>query len=196
MATGWPRTLYELPRSLFGFHIALARRKVDTPSSLEDRVALLELDAAARHLLNRYAYCYDGDDLDGMMEIYTDESVVVNRIGTFVGIEAIRSNYDRAIKDRTIAFHRLSNLEIEPNETRTEAWVTAYLYALTIRGDEPGGTMATCVFHIGKREDAWKILESRVVITDQHSFGPKRAKPAHSAAPTRGETAEDLVGLG
>lgn len=178
----WPKSLYELPRTLLGFHVAIVRgnhRRLDARKSIEERLARLEVEAAARHLLNHYAYCYDAGDLDGMMDVYSDDCLLINRLGTFKGAEAIRANYERAISERTVSFHHIADIEVYPSEDASEAWVTAYIHNLAVRRGDPGGTMATCVFHMRHGEDGgWKFSESRIAISDQHSFLPRQVKSA------------------
>lgn len=90
----FPKTLYELPRGLLGAHTKLASWRSEKPvDRLEDRVASLEVELAARDLLNQYAYFYDAKDLDGLMRLYSEDCVVVNRRGTYIGPAAIRANY-------------------------------------------------------------------------------------------------------
>jgi ketosteroid isomerase-like protein len=188
-----PKSLYDLPRTLFGSHIAFARQRTRT-KSLEDRLAVLELESAARNLLNQYAYCYDGGDLDRLMDIYADDCVVVNKHGTFAGVAAIRANYERAINDCDISFHGLSNVEVSPSEDRASAWVVGYLYNLAVRKNEPTGTMASFVFHIARQAaGGWKVTESRIVISNQHSFAPRVTPSGISPPPTNPSTADDLI---
>src|ERR1700722_10836097 len=189
---GMPKSIYNLPRTLFGSHIALARRQTRT-RSLEDRLAVLELESAARNLLNQYAYCYDGGDLDCLMDIYADDCIIVNRHGTFAGVAAIQANYERAINDCEVSFHRVSNVEVSPSDDRTSAWITGYLYNLAIRKGEPTGTMASFVFHIGLQESGgWKVTESRIVVSNQHGFAPRMSSSGVSP-PTNPSTTDDLI---
>jgi hypothetical protein len=191
----WPRSLFELPRTLLGLHVSAAKQpRTDTPS-LEDRVAVLELEAEARRVLCQYAYCYDAGDLDGLMDIYTDDCVVVNRQGTWAGREAIRENYARAISQRHRSFHHLADIAIWPSPSRTEAWVTGYIHNLMVRESGPGGAMASFVFHLRRDGSELKVCECRIVVSNQHSYGPPGARPHSSApvSPTRPETVADLL---
>lgn len=177
-----PRSLYDLPRTLLGFHVQLAR---NTPraDSMEDRLRILEVEAAARRLLNRYAYAYDAGDVDAMMSIYSDDCVLINNKGTYQGAAAIRANYEYAVAERALAFHLLGDVEVQSSDDRTEAWVTGYLHNLAVRWGNAGGTMATCVFHIRDINGEWKVVESRIVISNQHSFAPPHARPVVGTPP-------------
>jgi ketosteroid isomerase-like protein len=189
-----PTSLYDLPRTLLGFHVAQTAPGPPTAASLEDRVARLEARAEISTLLNRYAYCYDAGDIENMMSIYSDDCVLVNGSGTFIGTDSIRSNYEQAILDRAVAFHHLADVEIILSDDNLEGWATGYLHNLAVRDGNPGGTMASFVFHVRKNGMGWLVAECRIAVTNQHSFGPptKRSPVPKIAKPTRPDTVADL----
>jgi ketosteroid isomerase-like protein len=191
----FPKTLYELPRSLLGAHTKLASWRPEKPGeALEARVVRLEVELAARDLLNRYTYFYDAKDLDSLMRLYSDDCVVVNRRGTYVGPAAIRANYQYSIESSRLSFHNATNVQVAVAPGGSEAWLTAYLYAIHIRTEGPAGIAATCVFHIAKRPDQFKIIESRIVVSDRHLLGPTPPRWTERVpAPTRAQTSEDLI---
>jgi ketosteroid isomerase-like protein len=190
----FPKTLYELPRKLLGFHAMLAFRPRPSRAALEERVAVLEAESQIRNLLNRYAYGYDGDDLDHLKLIYSDDCLLVNRHGTFVGPGAIRANYQRGVNARAVSFHHLSNVEISLEPSNAEAWVTAYIYNLTVKDGTGGGAMASCVFHVKRNAAGWLVHECRVVVTHQHDFLPRAARESNKKpVPTRPETVAELI---
>jgi ketosteroid isomerase-like protein len=191
----WPRSLFELPRTLLGFHVWIAKNPPRSRGDVEDRLHVLEIDAAARRVLYRYAYCYDAGDIDGLMDIYTDDCVLVNRRGTFVGRDAIRSTYDLQIAERHVAFHHLANIDVRPAARRDEAWATAYIHNLAVRDGNAGGTMASAVFHLRREPDAWRVCEIRIAISNQHGFVPPAPRLPHGqlVSPTRPESVADLI---
>jgi ketosteroid isomerase-like protein len=190
----FPRNLYELPRKLLGFHAMLAFRTRPSRAALEERVAALEAESQIRNLLNRYAYGYDGDDLDHLKQIYSDDCVVVNRHGTFIGPEAIRANYQRGVNARAVSFHHLSNIEIALEPSNDEAWVTGYIYNLTVKDGTAGGAMASCVFHVRRTGGVWLVHECRVVVTNQHDFLPRAARESNKKpVPTKPQTVAELI---
>jgi ketosteroid isomerase-like protein len=193
--TGLPTSLYDLPSTLLGFHVQLASRQPPEDSSIEHRVARLEARNDIQRVLHLYAYSYDAGDIDRMMSIYSDDCVLVNGGGTFEGLDSIRSNYEQAILERGYAFHHISDIEIAIDDDLRSGWATGYLHNLAVRDGNPGGTMASCVFHLGKREGQWKVIECRIAVSEQHSFGPPLArKPVGSVLrPTRPETVADLL---
>jgi ketosteroid isomerase-like protein len=193
-----PKSLYDLPRTLLGFHVALSRRpapRSGAAGSLEQRVARLEATLDITRLLHQYAYAYDDGDIEAMMEIYSDDCVIINHRGTFAGTESIRSNYEEAISARGYAFHHLADVEISTSEDISEGWATGYLHNLAVRDGNAGGTMASCIFHVRRFEDRWKVVECRIVVTNQHSYEPakKRNPVPDIARPTSPETVAALI---
>jgi len=189
-----PATLYDLPRSLLGFHVELTARAAAPRGTLEERVARLEAREVIQRVLNRYAYSYDAGDIENMMAIYSDDCLLVNGAGTFAGAAAIRTNYEQAILERGLAFHHLSDVEIAIGDGLDDAWATGYLHNLAVRDGNPGGTMASCVFHLKPLDGVWKVVECRIAVSGQHSFGPPapRRPVPHVARPTGKATTAEL----
>ena len=77
--------------------------------SLEVRLRRLEDDIAIRNVLNRYTYCYDASDLDGVMQTFHPDCVLVNPRGTYVGADLVRRNYGHLISTRKFSFHHLTS---------------------------------------------------------------------------------------
>jgi ketosteroid isomerase-like protein len=192
-----PNSLYEIPRSLLSLHVALVRRPRPKSQDLETRVARLEAVVDIQRILHQYAYSYDAGDIEAMMEIYSDDCLLVNGSGTYAGAEAIRSNYLEAISARETAFHHLADVEIATSEDVAEAWATGYLHNLAVRDGNAGGTMASCVFHLRRFEDAWRVIECRIVVSNQHGYAPPHPRtPTPSLArPSSPETVAALVDL-
>lgn len=190
-----PTSLYEIPRSLLSLHVALARRRGPQGKDLEARVARLEAINDVQRVLHQYAYSYDAGDIDAMMEIYSDDCVLINGSGTYIGVDAIRSNYLEAISARETAFHHLADVEIATSDDIEEVWATGYLHNLAVRDGSPGGTMATCVFHLRRFDNAWRVVECRIVVSNQHGYGPPhpRQPVPHLARPTTSQTVDALV---
>lgn len=190
----FPKNLYELPRKLLGFHNMLALRPRPARISIEDRLAALEAESEIRNLLNRYAYGYDSGALDDMKQIYSDDCLLINRHGTFIGPDAIRANYKRGVEANSQSFHHMSNVEIHVEAGNAEAWATGYLYNLTMKEGTAGGAMASCVFHLKRTSGQWKVHECRVVVTNQHDFVTRQARESNKKPPpTHPETVADLI---
>jgi ketosteroid isomerase-like protein len=191
-----PQSLYELPRSLLGFHVALVKgqRSRTRAGSVEERLTKLEADRDIRTVINQYAYCYDEGDLDGLMNIYSDDCRLINNKGTFVGHAAIRDNYAQNIDERTMGFHHVTDIQIVLDTSATSAWASGFLYNVAVRDGAPTGTMASCLFHLAVRNDIWQVTESRIVISNRHRFltreVPDLGTPAYATA---AGTVADLI---
>lgn len=192
-----PTSLYEIPRSLLSLHVTLAQRTSHETNDLETRVARLEAVNDIQRVLHQYAYCYDAGEIDAMMEIYSDDCLLINGSGTFAGRDAIRSNYLESVANRQTAFHHLADVEIATSDDVSEAWVTAYLHNLAVHDGNPGGTMATCIFHLRRMDGRWMVVECRIVVSNQHGYGPPHPrKPLASVArPTSPQTVAALVDI-
>jgi ketosteroid isomerase-like protein len=191
-----PETLYELPRTLLGFHVQLVKQadKNNRSATIEDRLSRLEAERDIRTVINQYAYCYDEGDLDGLMDIYSHDCRLINNKGTFVGTDAIRANYADNISDRSFGYHHVSDVQIVLDDDGTAAWVSGFLYNLAVRNSVATGTMANCVFHLKVLGDSWKVVESRITVGNRHEFLPRQ--PVRDSIPsyaTGSETVADLI---
>jgi ketosteroid isomerase-like protein len=191
-----PQSLYDLPRSLFGFHVALVKgsRSRARAGSVEDRLARLEAESDIRTVINQYAYCYDEGDLDGLMQIYSADCRLINNKGTFVGQQAIRDNYAQNIDERSFGFHHVTDIQIGLDAEATSAWASGFLYNVAVREGNPTGTMASCLFHLAIRDDIWQVVESRIVVSNRHRFLPREVPAQGSPGyATETGTVADLI---
>jgi ketosteroid isomerase-like protein len=174
-----PSTLYDLPRTLLGSHtlIVKAARAPRDGGSVEQRLARLEAERDVRAVLNQYAYCYDEGDIDGLMEIYSEDCRLISDKGTFVGTEAIRATYSLNIGQREYGYHHVNDVQVVLDDDATSAWASGFLYNLAVRGGAATGTMANCLFHLAVRDGRWQVIESRIVVSNRHSMPPRDTPP-------------------
>jgi ketosteroid isomerase-like protein len=193
-------TLYDLPRTLLGAHVLFVKqaRPRERLATIEERVTHLEAEWDVRSVINQYAYCYDEGDIDGLMDIYSDDCRLINNKGTFVGSDAIRANYEDNIGARSFGYHHVSDVQVVLNDTATAAWASGFLYNLAVRQGVATGTMANCLFHLALTGSGWKVIESRIVIGNRHEFLPRDAKdgPAPAYATSTGTVTDLIDGLG
>jgi uncharacterized protein (TIGR02246 family) len=191
-----PSTLYDLPRTLLGSHTLFvkAARAPRTGDSVEQRLARLEAERDVRALVNQYAYCYDEGDIDGLMEIYSDDCRLISDKGTFVGTEAIRATYTLNIGQREYGYHHVNDVQVLLDDDATTAWVSGFLYNLAVREGAATGTMANCLFHVAVRDGRWQVIESRILVSNRHRMEPRDTPPPSIAAwATSPGTAADLI---
>jgi ketosteroid isomerase-like protein len=174
-----------------------ASASVKTEQSAEERLAYLELERDAREFLAKYSYYFDGKNLEGLMTLYTPDCVLVNTAGTYAGIEAIRRMQEGDMPKTTVSFHHFNNIIVVVDDINTRtAYVTAYMYNLAIRDDEPYGTVGTVVFCLKDGGDGTlKASAVRIAIDSRHSFTPKFVPPGEAGPNAASvETSYDLVG--
>lgn len=129
---------------------------------------LLEVEEIKR-LRFMYSHCLDGGDLDGLVNLFSDDAVCEfgeNYGGTWVGIEEIRKNYapfcSEAFKPFSL-MHAVTNpwIRIEGDDTASGRW---YLLDLNLL---PGRENPLQLFGIyddvyRKVDGAWKIARTRI----------------------------------
>lgn len=67
-----------LRRSMWAPLCELTATAAKQEGSIEQRLGRLENELAVRDVLNKYTYCYDSSDLDGVMSVFHDDCTLVN----------------------------------------------------------------------------------------------------------------------
>jgi len=166
--------LFRLPGGALGAHAYLASLPSPTASGLEERIRALELERAASGFLSRYACLFDSKDLDGLMALYSDDCVLVNTSGTYVGTPAIRGLQEADMPKTEISFHRFANILVREDPAATDmTWVAAYMYNLAIRGEEPYGTVGTILAALRGDVPDLRATAVRITIDSRHTLEPK-----------------------
>jgi hypothetical protein len=178
---------------MWSVHHALAtmpRLRGNTP---EERLRLLEEEAAVKDVLARYTYFYDAADLDGVMGVFHDDCVLINPRGTYVGREAIRRNYGYLMSLSRIVLHFAPNAIVRLL-SETEAWMTAYYYGVAVTPERTlNGTGGTYIDHLVKHDGDWKIVERRISYNFRHALEPQPPSGRPPEA-TRNESSRDIIG--
>jgi ketosteroid isomerase-like protein len=187
---------FDMRGSMWSVHHALARLGRGRGATVEQRLRLVEEELAAMDLLARYTYFYDGGDLDGVMSVFHDDCVLINPRGTYVGTDAIRRNYAFLISLSKIVLHFTPNVAVRIAEDASEAWMTAYYYAMAATNDAKlvatGGTYADRLVKVGRD---WKIIERRITYNFRHTALPEA--PGNTPAPpppTKNQSSRDIIG--
>jgi len=189
--------LDRFPATVLGAHVAAGLTARPTTRSDGERLARIELELEARAFLSKYAYFFDAKDLEGLMTLYADDCELVNTAGTYTGARSIRDMQAADMPKTEISFHHFSNVvvAIDSLENR-EVYVTAYMYNVAIREEEPYGTIGTVVFCLrGVSDGGLKATAIRIAIDSRHSFNPKFV-PSADPGPYASSSinAYDLVG--
>jgi hypothetical protein len=147
---------------MWGVHHALARAPRPRPESIEERLELIESELAARDVLCRYTYFYDGKDLDGLMSVFHPEAKLVNPRGTYVGADAIRANYEFLMGLFRMVFHYAPNVMVRVLADGS-AWISSYLFAVGVVSDERfNGNCSSYVARLVRYQGDWRIREMRI----------------------------------
>ncbi|MBM3491340.1 MAG: nuclear transport factor 2 family protein [Alphaproteobacteria bacterium] len=169
-------------------------RPARRPSGLAERLERIEQEAAIRDLLHSYAYCYDGNDLDGAIAVFHADCVLVNPRGTYVGIEAIGRNYRYLLAARRFSFHHLSNIVVRFAPGGREALSTAYFHVVQIgnaaSADAGEGTYVDRLV----RQDGWRIIERRITLNVSYAVSVLPEAWPPRPEPSRPEGSRDWIG--
>ncbi len=185
-----------LQKSMWGPLQDIARIPIAKGKTIEERLSLIEEEAAVRDLLNRYTYFYDGGDLEGVMTVFADECTLVNPRGTYIGAAAIKRNYAYLIGGRKLSFHYATNVMVRILDGGKEAAMGAFYNSILAYPSrtlaQVGGTYADRLKKIGGE---WKIIERR--ITYNHRSRLAADSPYDAAKPipepSRAETSRDWI---
>src|SRR6185295_16943167 len=113
-----------------------------------------------RDALMRYACLFDANDIDGFMEAFHSDAVVVNWRGTFER-DAIRRDFLRGMRAREFGFHYLTNITVRLVDDET-AWACSYFHAIQINDSKAlEGIGGTYVDRLTRRDGNWRISERR-----------------------------------
>jgi hypothetical protein len=193
-AVGPEQDLEQLAGSMWGAHHALARTPRPRAESADDRLDLIELELAAREVLTRYTYFYDGKDIEGLMSVFHPDCTLVNPRGTYVGIDAIRANYTFLMGTFRMVFHYAPNVMVRILDDRRSAWLSSYLFSVgVVETERFNGNCSSYVARLAMTDEGWRIREMRITTNvpldlqrrgdPMRSFGepPEPSAPASSS---------------
>jgi ketosteroid isomerase-like protein len=104
--------------------------------NIDQRIAAIEQSQSVRDRLISYAYHYDAGDVDGVMEHFTDDAVLVSTRGTYVGKSEVERNYRWVNTQRKITYHRVVNEIVHLDPGFEQAWITAYFMTMGLGLDD------------------------------------------------------------
>lgn len=171
---------------------AFARLK---PESVEKRMQLIEAESAIRDLLVKYCYSYDSNDIVAVMSTFSNDCVLINPRGTFVGAEAIQRCYEHLFTTRRYSFHHVSNVTVRLNEQMNEAAVTSYWSDKHVgKSGSIDGSDGTYTDRVKKIGDEWRISERRITANIFYVMTPYPDAWPPLPEPTRKENTRDWFG--
>jgi len=187
-------SIVDMPRSIFGAHVGLLPDRAQLrSSSVEERLSRLELLVAGQDILSRYAYLYDAKELDALLALYAEDATLINSSGTYAGLLAIRAAHEADLPRTNYSFHHFTTISV--TGAGPDMCVSAYLYNMAAREDQPYGTVASVIFRLVLVHDVWKIVEARIALTARHALAPIGFKPAGAPPYATGDrTSSELIG--
>jgi ketosteroid isomerase-like protein len=180
-------------------HTWLVRQRTQA-DSLERRIEMIEQSHRVRDRLISYAYHYDAGDVDGVMEHFTEDAVLVSTRGTYVGKSEVERNYRWVNTQRKITYHRVVNDVVRLDADLSQAWLTAYFMTMGLGLDDVRRSMMGNYFiRLEKHADSWYFADMKIGISYSGalSAGPMTTLAgAGMPEPTLAETSDDWARAG
>lgn len=153
-------------------------------------------ELALRDLQTRYVVALDSGDLETIMSLFTEDAVMINPRGTWIGREAIHSDFEAVVATTRLRFHTFTNTAVRVLNDGHEAWMTAYNTALLVsRDDELTAVAATTAERLTREHRGWQIAERRVTVNIAYELVAKPfTRRSGWPEPSRRETSTDLIG--
>jgi len=170
--------LKALGTSVFGPMLNLARRPA--PRETDDARTLRRLrdELAIRDAFTHYHYFYDAGDADAIAELFTEDAVLVNPRGTYVGRAAIRDNYGFLVSRPGPVFHYATNVLVRLDDDGRSAWLTSFLWcgvavasSTSAPPDGINGGGGSYSIRWRKEDGAWRMAASRLAWNFTVGFG-------------------------
>lgn len=161
-----------------------------------DRTNAADQESGVRDLLARYAYYYDGDNVDRLASIFHEDCVLTNPRGTYVGRPAIVANYTYLIGRRRLSMHYITNILVRLMPDGT-AHAGSCWYVIEVDRDGnvsgAGGTYLDQAVKDGT--EGWQLVARRITTNFTHSLPTSTASPSDNPPrPTAAETSRDWTG--
>lgn len=180
----------------------VVQRPRPRPTSLEDRLALIEAEAEIRDLVAAYGYLCDDRRWDQLVMLYTEdiERVLCGSLDEIVhGRDELKALLERPVLPRAGGSgseapspeeleqlelrHLTCNVVVRVGPDRRTAAAVAYYQLGATRGDgdrlERGVHEGTYVFEFVRTDDGWRF--SRQLIASNNATNPLFSRPAARA---------------
>lgn len=161
---------------------ALSERPQEQPG--EATLDRLNAESAVDSLFRSYHNFYDANDLERVLSLFSNDCVVINPRGTYIGKESIRRNYAYLMGRRDFVMHYGTNPLIRFDDASFKTgWLSAFYLAVSFQKDGPmwavGGTYMNRVRL--NTEGRWEIFQQR--ITGNFRFGLSDVPSVHDDPP-------------
>ena len=198
MATTDSPPIHEWGRNLWPILVRIAQMpRVPEGATDHDLIRILNDEADITASFRRYHLYYESGELDLLMDEYTEDCVVVNPRGTFIGRAAEREYLSYLCRRQVFHLHLATNVTVRVVGDN-EAWLSAYWHGMSVLDDGTSHTdgWGTYVNHF-RKEDKWRIAEQRTAPhwppVDPDSEAMRRIMPTNEALPTLDVRSFDLI---
>lgn len=190
-----PTNVAEWGSGMWGIFDELASKPRCHNDSPEHRALVLHEEAEVLDLFRRYHYHYDAGNINAVMDLFTEDCAVINPRGTYVGAEAIRSNYDYLTGGRYFIQHFGTNHLVRFEENMQEAWLGAFYQSVVIvRKGKAFNVGGTYLDRLRKDADGkWRIFEQRITANFKTPVEALVTGPGNPPTPTETRTSSDLI---
>jgi hypothetical protein len=127
-------------------------------SSSSERLQFVLEESMLRDQLVTYGYEFDSKDLDAVMNYFSEDCVIVNPRGRYVGRDTIRKNYEFLFNYWPLMRQILGNVSIRFLSTE-QAYRAYYFFGILSSDEQSLATVGTDIHHLSKINGEWKIVE-------------------------------------
>ncbi|TME87772.1 MAG: hypothetical protein E6I44_08695 [Chloroflexi bacterium] len=145
--------------------------RIPTWAAPEQRLQLVEEEAALRDDLVAYGYAYDAGDVDAVVAHFADDVVITNPRGRYAGSDLIRKNYAFLFQQWPRTRQIWANVAIRFARL-DEAYRASYTYGLLTSPAKNFAAIGTDLHHLRKIDGRWKIVERWITDDVSHPIEP------------------------
>ncbi|AKS32115.1 nuclear transport factor 2 family protein [Mycolicibacterium goodii] len=194
--------LKQLGNTVFGPFVQIAQAKPTRAATLEASLGRLEDELAIRDAFGRYHYFYDCGDADSVANLFTEDAVLVNPRGTYIGRAAVKRNYEFLMSRSGPVFHYATNVTVRVSESDPDqAHSTAFLWCVHSTGEDDrgrattiGGAGGTYAIEWRRHDGEWLMAASRLTLNYRVGFtSPAGSTSALPPAPDLAESSTDWL---
>jgi ketosteroid isomerase-like protein len=171
--------------------------RVPAGATESDIIRILNDEAEITAAFRQYHLYYEAGEMDLLMDVFTEDCVVVNPRGTFIGREAEREYLAYLCRRQVFHLHLATNVMVRV-VGRDEAWLSAYWHGMSVidEGTVHTDGWGTYINHF-RKEDRWRIAEQRTAphwpAMNPSAEEMRRIMPTDEALPTMEVRSMDLI---
>jgi len=143
----------------------------------EMRAQLVEEEEALRDDLAAYAYHMGTNDIDKVVQHFSDDAVLTSHMGSLSGMYLIRKNYEHILRNNPSPRHLWGNVLIRFIDSLEEAYRTSFIHEMWGEFNPTFG-VGTDLHRMKKIGGRWKIVERIIGGDSDYKLEPERPTAA------------------